>query len=100
MTEDPENVGWVCPEHTPKPDPQYFDKPFEWFIGKHCKLGFPTGRTESPFTEFMWVYVTGQKEGFLFGKLDNDPVFVKEYKDGDGVAFERNEICAVEYLSE
>jgi hypothetical protein len=89
------NIGWICPEHTPKPDSQYFDKPLEWFVGKYCKLGFPTGRLEPPFTEFMWVFVTVQKQNFLFGKLDNDPLFVEEYKDGDVVAFERNEICAV-----
>lgn len=96
MQEDPKNIGWVCADHTPKPDPQFFKKPLDWFVGKNCKLGFPTGRTEAPFLEFMWVYVTGSDEGSLIGKLNNDPLFVEEYKDGDGVAFDRDEICAVE----
>ena len=97
--ESPTNLGWVCPDHTPKPDPKYFDKPFKWFVGKCCKLGFPTGRTEPPFIEFMWVQVNLVREidgkMMLVGYLDNDPYFVIDYKDRDGVAFERNEICAV-----
>jgi hypothetical protein len=96
MKESPSNIGFVCPDHAPKPDAQYFDKPFDWFMGKFCKLGFPTNRKEAPFTEFMWVHVCDHDGEFLVGNLNNDPVYVTEYKDGDGVAFVRNEICDVE----
>lgn len=97
MKEDISNIGWVCPDHTPKPDPQYFDKPLDWFVGKYCKLGFPTERSEAPFLEFMWVLVTATYEDHsLIGNLNNDPVFVKGYTDCDVVAFERTEICDVE----
>lgn len=96
--ENPANIGWLCPDHVPRPDAQYFDKPFEWFVGKSCKLGFLTG-LKSPRTEFMWVQVTGQDtiDGvrMLTGYLDNDPAYVRDYRNGDGVAFERNEICDV-----
>lgn len=99
MKEDPRNIGFVCPDHTPKPDPQYFNKPFDWFNGKFCKLGFPTGRMDAPHFEFMWVKVEGHEEiegkQMLVGKLNNDPVYVDDYQDGDGVAFERHEICDV-----
>ena len=96
MNQEHGNIGWVCPNHAPKPDPQYLDKPLQWFVGKNCKLGFPTGRKEAPFLEFMWVYVTGHQDNELTGRLNNDPAFVTDYVDGDGVGFERNEICAVD----
>ena len=97
--ESPNNIGWVCDKHSPKPNSIFFDRPFSWFVGKYCKLGFPTGREEAPHTEFMWVKVTEhmQLDGktMLVGDLDNDPLFVENYKCGDGVAFDRNEICDV-----
>jgi hypothetical protein len=100
MKEPLSNIGMVCPEHSAKPDPQYFEKPYCWFFGKNCKLRFPTGLPEGkPQYEAMWVYVQGIREidgtTWLVGVLNNDPIIVTEYKDGDGVAFERNEICAV-----
>ena len=99
MMEPATNIGWVCPDHTPKPDAQYFDKPFDWFVGKYCKLGFPTGRSEPPLTEFMWVRVALVREidgkTMLVGDLDNDPLYVQDYECGDGVAFERHEVCEI-----
>lgn len=94
--ENPANIGWLCPDHAPRPDAQYFDKPFEWFVGKSCKLGFLTG-LKSPRTEFMWVQVTGQDtiDGVRMLTGYNDPAYVRDYRNGDGVAFERNEICDV-----
>lgn len=91
---------WVCPNHTPKPDSQYFEKPFDWFVKKYCKLGFSTGLSKGPNLEFMWVYVTHfetiDNKEMLVGRLDNDPLYVNDYKFGDGVAFDREEICMVQ----
>lgn len=89
------NIGFVCSDHAPKPNEKYFDKPFDWFVGKFCKLGFQTNRKEAPFNEFMWVYVTNHDDEILVGTLNNDPLYVTEYKSGDGIAFDRSEICDV-----
>lgn len=93
-------MGFVCDEHRSKPDPQYFDKPFDWFHNKYCKLSFQGKNPDGEDChEAMWVLVTGDQEiegtKMLIGVLDNDPVYEMEYKCGDGVGFERNEICAV-----
>lgn len=90
------NYGYVCKDHEPKPNPEFFDKPFDWFSGTYCKLGFPASEGRN---EYMWVKVLGTEtegdETFLIGTLDNDPVYVQDYKCGDGVLFSRTEICQI-----
>jgi hypothetical protein len=97
--EHPSNIRPVCEHHAAKPDPQYFEKPFDWFFGKFCKLRFPTGRMDSPMYESMWVKVERVQDHdgkpMLLGELNNDPMYVAEYKCGDGVLFDRNEVCDV-----
>ena len=95
MTEPLGNTGFRCDLHRSMPDPQYADKPFDWFVGKCCKLSFPTGHPTHK-NELMWVCVQKVQEiegvTMLVGYLDNDPILVKEYKYKDTVAFERHEI--------
>ncbi len=91
------NIGYRCEKHKSHPDPAYFDKPFEFFIGKFCKLGFTSPTRQ---TELMWVLVEGVIEGsdgkkHLNGILKNDPIIVTDCECGDDVIFERHEIHAV-----
>ena len=65
-------------------------------IGSFCKIGFlsATGKTE-----WMWVEVTDivpAARNPIRGKLNNDPVVATDWKDGDPVEFQRNQIC--EYI--
>ena len=89
MAEDPRNIGFVCDEHAPKPDPRYLELPPTYFIGKHVKLAFQTGGA----IEHMWVKVQSlcEDDEELVGMLDNDPVDV-DYTHGDFVAFNRDVI--------
>lgn len=97
--ESTENIRRVCSDCASihlKPDPQYLNKPIEWFFGKFCKAAFksPTGRTE-----YMWIKIVGQYESEhpeeLVGILNNDPITDVQYKNGDSVAIGRNEIIEV-----
>lgn len=96
--EPPENIGFRCDDCRSHPDPAFLNLPFEWFVGKHCKLAFSTGHPGIT-NELMWVTVTEVKEVegtmLLVGFLDNDPIYVTDYSFGDGVGFERHEIHAV-----
>lgn len=90
------NIRSVCKEHSPKPNPEYFEKPMTWFVGKYCKLAFPTKLPEGqPQFEHMWVQVTEYCGDELVGLLNNDPICVKDYKFGDLLAFKRTEISQV-----
>jgi hypothetical protein len=109
MAESPSNIGGVCSEHAPKPDPQYFDKPMDFFIGGYVKLGFEVSKDKDflayvqqvrpgfkmPDREHMWVEVTGLSDVSteeLQGKVANDPIFAIEWPCGAEVAFKRTEI--------
>lgn len=89
------NVGFVCPDHSPKPGGYVGRKP-ETLIGRFVKLGFPI--TEEipggPKVEHMWVridkYNNVTKE--FEGTLNNDPMFVTEFACDDGVGFTIEEI--------
>lgn len=88
MEEPLSNIGFVCETHEPKPGKFKGQEPKE-FIGKAVKLGFqhPKGK------EHMWVLVYGLgKETQLEGILDNDPIRVTDYKCGDAVGFDVEEI--------
>lgn len=95
MKEPLSNIGGVCNKHSPKPNPEYYcNKPIDWFIGKHVKMGFPTKNEKHP-VEHMWVLVTDKLDSDdceLQGVLDNDPVLTDQYAAGDGVGFSRKEV--------
>jgi uncharacterized protein YegJ (DUF2314 family) len=55
------------------------------------KRGFPSGKDESHH-EFMWIQVLDIQEDRIVGILDNDPLYVKEYKAGDRVTTPAGEI--------
>ena len=100
MTEPLDNVGFVCKGCAPAPNPALARHLFKWYLGKYCKLGFPiTKGPRAGNNEYMWVLVTGKtvenRKTMLVGVLNNDPVFVTDYKNGDGVAFGRDEICEI-----
>lgn len=98
MKEPVFNVGLVCKDHAPKPGKFAASDPTK-LIGEMVKLGFPA---KNPHTgvdtlEHMWVRVTGLlpkgMDGVeLVGTLNNDPVLICEYQDGDRVAFGVEEI--------
>lgn len=78
-----------------RPDPEYLEKPLDWFIGINCKLAFlaPDGRQE-----YMWVLCQGlalTKGEELRGQLDNDPQIAVEFECGDLIEFSRKEIIEV-----
>lgn len=91
--ETPKNVGVVCDDCGPKPNPKALNYNVEWYIGKYVELGFPTSGKD-PEIEHMWVKVThcSTQEGIeLAGTLCNNPIFVKA-KHGDVIEFDRGEI--------
>lgn len=89
------NIGRVCRDCAPKPDPKYLRRRLEWFKGKFCKLAFATAEGQK---EYMWVQVLGlaEQEGEeLRGELCNDPVLPEiaaDLEDGDLIEFSRKEI--------
>lgn len=92
-------MGMVCEDCASKPDPELAKKATDnpdWLIGKYAKLGFPAPGLGVGKKEHMWVLVGKHivEDGKLAfqGILRNDPVFVEDYKDGDGVQFEPDEI--------
>lgn len=105
--EPPGNVGFVCEHLASKPDPQYFDKPVAWFVGKWVKLGFPVG--ENHRIEHMWVEVQGEGKHLwvelqgkgrhlkleLRGLLANDSIHDPSLLCGVEIQFNRNEVEAV-----
>lgn len=96
MSEPQNNIRFRCDLHKSHPDPVYAEMPFDFFIGKYCKLSFPAPEGKH---ELMWVKVEKVEEiegkMMLVGILDNDPTLVTNYKYGDGVGFEREEIHLV-----
>jgi hypothetical protein len=95
--ESPNNIRYFCPEHAPKPDSAFVSKPFEFFLGKFCKLAFNTGGDhDQPAKEHMWVQVDGVVEldgrTQLAGWLANEPVNAARWRLGDRIAFDREEV--------
>lgn len=87
--ESPRNVGLVCPEHSPKPGKFKGQDP-TIFLGKYVKLGFTT--KQGPI-EHMWVKVERLGDQTqLEGVLNNDPVYDTEYKCGEEIGFDVEEI--------
>ena len=91
------NVRPVCAGHSPKPMGGLEAIELGAFVGRFVKLAFPTGKAECK-TEHMWVRVLrvppkqGKKSRNLVGVLDNDPVYVTDYKCGDLVEFQVPEV--------
>lgn len=88
------NVGFVCAEHAPKPDPALHVHPPEFFVDKFVKLGFPMIHiaTGLPTVEHMWVLVEKVVNGKLRGVVNSDPIHIGEYHDGVEIEFEVTEI--------
>ena len=91
------NTGMVCPEHAPRPQAEFAEKPIEFFLGGLVKLGFPFKRANGEDSlEHMWVRQIVKNEDpsvpeELVGILDNDPHFA-ELVCGDRIAFSRKEV--------
>lgn len=89
-TEDPSNIGFVCPECGIE---DYSDKEPSWFVGKYVKKIFTALNDEK---ERMWVRVHDvTKDGKLVGELNNDPVYPFDIKCGDSVTLDINEVIEV-----
>lgn len=89
------NIGRVAPGGRPRADREadvkkHLAEP-AWFVGKFCKLGFPTPKGDK---EYMWVKVEVLQGKELIGSLHNTPVFA-EFAHGDGVGFTTDEIIDV-----
>ena len=87
------NLFHPCKEHEAKPGGFKGQDP-KVFVGRLVKLGFlqPDGKHK----EHMWVKVLKLgNETQLEGVLDNDPFYVTDYKYGDGVGFDVEEIETV-----
>ena len=83
VQEPVEDIWLVGPESAPKPDPRYRQLPLSHFVGRLCKVAFPT-KVCSP--EHMWVLCTGRARNGkkeLGGILHNDPIFVDNLRNGD-----------------
>jgi len=96
MSEPLYNIGLVCADHAPKAG-KYAGQEPKTFLGKMVKLGFkaihPLTNKES--IEHMWVEVTHEIEDGderLGGTLDNDPIFICDFRNGDSLAFNVEEI--------
>lgn len=92
--EPPWNIGFTCPRHSKTPDPQYFTKPLEFFIGNYVKLAFETGHPKHQ-KELMWVKVLSKAETEgeeLRGEVSNDPIFALNWPCGTWLEFKRTEI--------
>ena len=93
MKEPMRNFGFVCEKHAPKPQPQFLEKPLEWFVGKFVKKGFPAVSPEGRETqEHMWVKIESIQNGRLRGKLNNDPVYKMDLMSGDTVLVDPSEV--------
>lgn len=68
----------------------------EKWIGKVVKKGFPQFRDGPVDQEFMWLEVTGVRDGELVGRLSNVPVQATYLSHGDEVVFSEDEIVAVQ----
>lgn len=86
IREDPNNVAFFCPDHSPKPmGMTEWPVPAENFIGAMVKKGFevngavpgPNGKEIPVPIEAMWVQVTGVDilKKTLTGKVKNDSFF-------------------------
>jgi uncharacterized protein YegJ (DUF2314 family) len=97
MKEDWANIKGVCAKHAPKVDPRWVKKPFDFFVGKFVKKGFPAidSRTKKPTLEHMWVFVEKIEDGKMVGKLNNDPIHEMELTLDDTVTVAREDIEAV-----
>jgi len=98
MREHASNIAAVCePCAKARLAPgQFKGKDPSSFLGQFVKLGFEATnpKTGEPTTEHMWVLVDGLHELGLQGTLNNDPVLICEYRNGDAVAFSVEEIEA------
>lgn len=93
MAEGASNIGFVCGDHSPKPQSKFEKRSPKSFIGHFVKRAFPG---KDPWgkerLEHMWVDVKSVKEGKLVGLLNNDPVTEMKEKCGDEVTVELAQI--------
>lgn len=80
------NVGYTCPDHTPRPQRALAERAPASYVGHHVKRAFPGRARHRGRWEHMWVLVQRVTEdGDLEGLLDNDPVYNVGYSAGDTV---------------
>lgn len=64
--------------------------------GNFAKLLFEVKRKATPSTERMWVQINERKGDKLIGRLDNDPIGIKDLKPGDEIKFESKHIVSTD----
>lgn len=57
--------------------------------GDHVKIKF----TDGDINEWMWVFVVAENDGMILGRLNNDPVKIKNIVCDQAVWLKRDEIC-------
>lgn len=90
------NLRFIHSSCAPKPNPELHHFPLEVYVGKSAKIGF-TVLTNPPEQEYMWIQVTGFRDGsrILIGILDNDPIQYVGFHCGDLVEFQVNRIITL-----
>jgi hypothetical protein len=97
MSQEPDtNIGHICANCRPKPNPEFAQLPPTAFLGKHCQIAFPQPEMTSKMYELMWVRVESAHDEFCVGTLDNDPIRALYIKNGEEVEFTTDEIIKVE----
>lgn len=91
MKKPDSNIGRVCENHAPRPNPELAAKDPRIFIGGHVKKRFDTD-LPGPNGEHMWVKVHSVVNDELVGELDNEPAYCSNLKNGDPVVVKRDEI--------
>ena len=109
--EDPRNIGWVCEDHQPKPDPRWLKFPPAWFVGKLVKVAFPISECPGDAPEWLrekwpkpggnehgWARVIAENKEFegqeLLCTVDSDLLFALDV--GTHVVIHRSEIEEVD----
>lgn len=94
------NAGGICKTHAEMRHQQWQkDNPDKKLVaGDFVKMAF-TDNNEIPTVEHMWVKIKGPySKGKYIGSLDSHPAELKNWKYGQDVVFEYEEIS--DYLAE
>lgn len=79
------NIGLVCVNCAPRPNPKYLTWPIESFVGRYIKSGFKVDKPGGTI-EHLWVHITGiENDTTLMGTVDNDPILEVGLASGDEV---------------
>lgn len=86
------NMGLVCADCAPKPNPKYLQWPLKEFVGRFVKKGFKEKKLGKS-VEHLWVLITGiENDHTLKGEIANDPILDVGLIEGDEVFVGTNEI--------